>query len=191
MRCRSGARKAANPRSLAALIAWMQSCGRRQPVKGLDRLSGDWRAIKRAPIALDRLPPPARLHPSDQGARQGCAPLRLLHPLRIQKRRLFRPPFLVRKNNSPRARALKGPSESYSIRCFLAPLLRAGPHTSIFFFQRPPINVEPKYPLSFVWFSRHTVRRSPAATKRLTRYQHPIALTPTPHDLRMDRSASS
>ena len=27
--------------------------GRRQPVKG------DWRAIKRAPIALDRLPPPA------------------------------------------------------------------------------------------------------------------------------------
>ncbi|HLK83392.1 MAG TPA: hypothetical protein VKT99_18135, partial [Xanthobacteraceae bacterium] len=41
--------------------------GRRQPVKGLDRLSGDWRAIERAPIALDRLPPPARLHPSDQG----------------------------------------------------------------------------------------------------------------------------
>ncbi len=50
-----------------------------QPVKGLDRLSGDWRAIKRAPIALDRLPPPARLHPSDQGPRQGRAPLRLLH----------------------------------------------------------------------------------------------------------------
>src|SRR5579884_599308 len=50
-----------------------------QPVKGLDRLSGDWRAIKRAPIALDRLPPPARLHPSDQGSRQGRAPLRLLH----------------------------------------------------------------------------------------------------------------
>jgi len=49
--------------------------GRRQPVKGLDRLSGDWRAIKRAPIALDRLPPPARLHPSDQGPRQGRAPL--------------------------------------------------------------------------------------------------------------------
>ncbi|HLK83013.1 MAG TPA: hypothetical protein VKT99_16180, partial [Xanthobacteraceae bacterium] len=47
---------------------------RRQPVKGLDRLSGDWRAIKRAPIALDRLPPPARLHPSDQGPRQGRAP---------------------------------------------------------------------------------------------------------------------
>ncbi len=57
--------------------------GRRQPVKGLDRLSGDWRAIKRAPIALDRLPPPARLHPSDQGPRQGRAPLRLLHPLKI------------------------------------------------------------------------------------------------------------
>ncbi len=34
--------------------------GRRQPVKGLDRLSGDWRAIKRAPIALDRLPPPSK-----------------------------------------------------------------------------------------------------------------------------------
>ena len=31
-----------------------------QPVKGLDRLSGDWRAIKRAPIALDRLPPPSK-----------------------------------------------------------------------------------------------------------------------------------
>jgi len=61
--------------------------GRRQPVKGLDRLSGDRRAIKRAPIALDRLPPPARLHPSDQGRFQGRAPLRLLHPLKIQKRR--------------------------------------------------------------------------------------------------------
>src|SRR5579871_6007189 len=42
-----------------ALIAWMQSCGRRQPVKG------DWRAFNRASIAayavetLDRLPPPA------------------------------------------------------------------------------------------------------------------------------------
>ncbi len=36
-----------------ALIAWMQSRGRRQPVKG------DWRAFNRAPIALDRLPPPA------------------------------------------------------------------------------------------------------------------------------------
>src|SRR5579885_3239771 len=31
----------------------MQSRGRRQPVKG------DWRAFNRAPIALDRLPPPA------------------------------------------------------------------------------------------------------------------------------------
>jgi len=31
-----------------------------QPVKGLDRLSGDWRAIKRAPIALDRLAAAAR-----------------------------------------------------------------------------------------------------------------------------------
>src|SRR5579885_2919203 len=64
--------------------------GRRQPVKGLDRLSGDWRAIKRAPIALDQLPPPARLHPSDQGPRQGRAPLRLLHPLKIQKRQKLR-----------------------------------------------------------------------------------------------------
>src|SRR5579885_3431354 len=64
--------------------------GRRQPVKGLDRLSGEWREIKRAPIALDRLPPPARLHPSDQGPRQGRAPLRLLHPLKIQKEALFR-----------------------------------------------------------------------------------------------------
>ncbi|HLK81969.1 MAG TPA: hypothetical protein VKT99_10800, partial [Xanthobacteraceae bacterium] len=55
------------------------------------RLSGDWRAIKRAPIALDRLPPPARLHPSDQGRFQGRAPLRLLHPLKkIQKRHLSR-----------------------------------------------------------------------------------------------------
>src|SRR5579883_1160446 len=60
-----------------------------QPVKGLDRLSGDWRAIKRAPIALDRLPPPARLHPSDQGRFQGRAPLRLLHPLKIQRGQKF------------------------------------------------------------------------------------------------------
>src|SRR5579871_581850 len=30
-------------------------------------------------------PPPARVHPSDQGPRQGRAPLRLLHPLKIQK----------------------------------------------------------------------------------------------------------
>ncbi|HLK82617.1 MAG TPA: hypothetical protein VKT99_14145, partial [Xanthobacteraceae bacterium] len=62
--------------------------GRRQPVKGLDRLSGDWRAIKRAQLALDRLPPPARLHPSDQGPLQGRAPLRLLHPLKFQKNQL-------------------------------------------------------------------------------------------------------
>ncbi len=50
----------------------------------------DWRAINRAPIALDQLPPPARLHPSDQGPRQGRAPLRLLHPLKIQKRQKLR-----------------------------------------------------------------------------------------------------
>src|SRR5579871_3033661 len=86
--------QAANPRSLAALIAWMlfvAGGGSRSRV--FDRLSGDWRAIKRAPIALDRLPPPARLHPSDQGPRQGRAPLGLLHPLKIQKR--F-PPGLAR-----------------------------------------------------------------------------------------------
>ncbi|HLK80093.1 MAG TPA: IS1595 family transposase [Xanthobacteraceae bacterium] len=50
-----------------------------------DRLSGDWRAIKRAPIALDRLPPPARVHPSDQGPLEGRAPLRLLHHSRFKR----------------------------------------------------------------------------------------------------------
>ncbi len=97
MRCRSGqafefrlgqdvkSGQSAITRGLDRLDALCR--GRRRPVKGLDRLSGDWRAIKRAPIALDRLPPPARLHPSDQGPRQGRAPLRLLHPLKIQKKK--------------------------------------------------------------------------------------------------------
>src|SRR5579871_4230242 len=64
--------RTAAPRGFDRLDALCR--GRRQPVKGLDRLSGDWRAIKRAPIALDRLPPPARLHPSDQGRFQRRRP---------------------------------------------------------------------------------------------------------------------